>query len=58
MKLSFTTLGCPAWDFRQTIENAARMGYAGVEIRGIRDQMRMEAIPAFHPATSGIPCGC
>lgn len=49
MKLSFTTLGCPAWDFRQTIENAARMGYAGVEIRGIRDQMRMEAIPAFQP---------
>ena len=35
MKLSFTTLGCPDWSFAKILEEAQRIGYEGVEIRGI-----------------------
>jgi len=33
MKLSFSTLGCPDWTLEQTAENAAKMGYDGIELR-------------------------
>lgn len=35
MKLCFTSLGCPAWSLEQVVENAAKMGFDGVELRGI-----------------------
>ena len=35
MKLAFATLGCPAWTMEQIAANAARMGYDGVELRGV-----------------------
>jgi len=35
MKLSFTTLGCPDWTLEQVAENARKMGYDGVELRGV-----------------------
>lgn len=34
MKLSFATLGCPAWNLKQIAENARAMGFDGVELRG------------------------
>lgn len=34
MKLSFCTLGCPNWTIPQIVDNAAKMGYHGVELRG------------------------
>ena len=43
MKLSFTTLGCPAWTVEQIATNAAQMGYDGVDFRGVLDQI--EATP-------------
>ncbi len=33
MKLGFTTLGCPDWTLAQVAENAAKMGFDGVELR-------------------------
>ena len=38
MKLSFCTLGCPSWTIPQIVENAAKMGYHGVELRGIANE--------------------
>jgi sugar phosphate isomerase/epimerase len=35
MKLSFATLGCPAWSMAQIVDNARAMGFDGVELRGI-----------------------
>ena len=49
MKLSFTTLGCPDWSFAKILEEAQRIGYEGVEIRGIDGVMRAEEISLFYP---------
>ena len=47
MKLSFTTLGCPDWTLRQIVENAAQMGYAGVDFRGLQDEIDISKTPEF-----------
>lgn len=48
MKLSFTTLGCPGWTLRQIVENAAAMGYDGVDLRGLLDQIDVTQRPEFN----------
>jgi len=47
MKLSFSTLGCPEWRYERVLEEAAKDGYAGVEIRGVAGEMRADKIPCF-----------
>ena len=37
--LSFSTLGCPDWNFQQITDFAVKHGYKGIEIRGIQRQM-------------------
>ncbi|MDR1902755.1 MAG: sugar phosphate isomerase/epimerase [Treponema sp.] len=49
MKLSFTTLGCPEWSFAKILDEAQKMGYSGIEIRGIEDKMLAEEIVQFFP---------
>ncbi|MCI8622898.1 MAG: sugar phosphate isomerase/epimerase [Provencibacterium sp.] len=49
MKLAFTTLGCPDWSFDKIVEEAERLGFEALEIRGIDGQMRAEEIPLFFP---------
>ena len=39
MKLSFSTLACPDWSFREVYAAAADLGYEGIEIRGIADEI-------------------
>jgi sugar phosphate isomerase/epimerase len=51
MKLSFTTLGCPQWTLRQIAENAAQMGYDGVDFRGVLEDVDISRRPEF---TSGL----
>jgi sugar phosphate isomerase/epimerase len=51
MKLSFTTLGCPAWTLRQIVENAAAMGYDGVDLRGLQEEIDVSKRPEF---TTGL----
>ncbi|MHC4712453.1 MAG: sugar phosphate isomerase/epimerase family protein [Planctomycetota bacterium] len=36
MKFAFSTLGCPDWSIEKVVEEAKRLGYDGVEIRGIK----------------------
>jgi sugar phosphate isomerase/epimerase len=47
MKLSFTTLGCPNWTLRQIVENAAQMGYDGVDFRGLLEDIDISERPEF-----------
>ncbi|MDR0877619.1 MAG: sugar phosphate isomerase/epimerase [Treponema sp.] len=49
MKLSFTTLGCPDWSFAKILDEAEKMGYSGIEIRGLEDRMLAEEITQFFP---------
>lgn len=56
MKLSFSTLTCPDWRFSEIISTAADLGYAGVEIRGVADQMYAPHISAFSDARIAQTC--
>ena len=47
MKLSFSTLSCPDWSFREIYATAADLGYDGIEIRGIADEIYAPKIYAF-----------
>lgn len=47
MKLSFSTLSCPDWNFREIYATAADLGYDGIEIRGIADEIYAPKIYAF-----------
>ena len=47
MKLSFTTLGCPDWTLRQIVENAAQMGYDGVDFRGLEAEIDISKTSEF-----------
>lgn len=48
--LSFSTLGCPDWDFTQVVNFAAANGYSGIELRGIKRQIDLLQSPAFNSA--------
>lgn len=49
MKLAFSTLGCPDWKFSEIYATAKDLGLAGVEIRGIANEMSAPRIKAFSP---------
>ncbi len=51
MKTSFTTLGCPSWDLDTIIKQGSRMGFDGVDFRGLQDEIDVTQLPAF---TTGI----
>ena len=48
-KLAFTTLGCPEWSFTKILDEAQKMGYSGIEIRGIEDKMLADEMTHFFP---------
>jgi sugar phosphate isomerase/epimerase len=45
--LSFTTLGCPDWDFSTITDFAASHGYKGIELRGLLRQLDLTLCPEF-----------
>jgi sugar phosphate isomerase/epimerase len=45
--IAFSTLGCPTWSWKTILENADRLGYTGVEIRGISGEMDLPKVPEF-----------
>ena len=47
LPITFSTLGCPKWPWRRVLDEAARMGYAGIELRGIQMQMDLTRLPEF-----------
>jgi sugar phosphate isomerase/epimerase len=49
LPLAFSTLGCPSWDLPTILEQADRLGYAAVELRGLRDELDLTRSPALSP---------
>jgi sugar phosphate isomerase/epimerase len=45
--LSFSTLGCPDWTFKNIVDFAATNNYNGIEIRGIQKQLDLTKCPEF-----------
>ena len=44
LPLAFSTLGCPAWSWKTILETADRLGYAGLELRGIAGEMDLTKV--------------
>jgi hypothetical protein len=42
--IAFSTLGCPAWSWKQILETADRLGYAALELRGIAGEMDLPKV--------------
>lgn len=47
LPITFSTLGCPKWPWSRILEQAAQMGYAAIELRGIEMQMDLPKRPEF-----------
>lgn len=47
IKLAFSTLGCPEWDFDRIVSQAHSYGFEGVEVRGIQNMMSPESLVPF-----------
>ena len=47
MKPSFTTLGCPGWDLDTICEKGSEFGFAGVDFRGLQDNIDITVTPEF-----------
>ena len=45
--LAFSTLGCPKWPWTTVLEQASKLGYSGIELRGIQMQMDLPKLPEF-----------
>lgn len=47
MKISFSTLGCPRWSFSEITATAVDLGYQGIEVRGIGNDISVPSVPDF-----------
>ena len=47
MKISFSTLGCPHWRWREITSAAVDLNYQGIEMRGIGTDISVPVIPIF-----------
>ena len=43
--IAFSTLGCPAWSWKTILEQADRLGYAALELRGVAGEMDLPKVP-------------
>jgi hypothetical protein len=53
MKISFTTLACPDWPWQKIVDQASRLGYDGIEIRGIEGELLVTKCRPFLPENRG-----
>jgi len=49
MKLAFSTLGCPEWDWTEIYPMAHDLGYTGIEIRGLGEEITASRAKPFLP---------
>lgn len=47
LPLAFSTLGCPAWEWRKVLDQAAALGYVALELRGLQSEMDLPKSPQF-----------
>jgi len=50
LPLTFSTLGCPDWPWRRVLDEAVRLGYAGIELRGLDGEMELTRRAEFSAA--------
>ena len=50
LPISFSTLGCPGWDWKTILNQADQAGYSAIEFRGIKGEMDLTRCPEFSPA--------
>ena len=43
--IAFSTLGCPAWSWKTILDQADRLGYAAIELRGVLQEMDLTKVP-------------
>ncbi len=48
--IAFSTLGCPTWSWKQVLDEAERLGYAAIELRGVAGEMDLPNVPEFSAA--------
>jgi sugar phosphate isomerase/epimerase len=46
-KLAFSTLGCPHWSLDTIIRTASALGFRGIEVRGLQDDLDVTSRPEF-----------
>lgn len=46
-RISFSTLGCPKWDWSTVLARASQWGYAAIELRGLQGEMDLTKRPEF-----------
>ena len=49
MKISFSTLGCPGWSYEEILSTAKDLGFNGIEIRGIGNELYAPKVKQFSP---------
>jgi sugar phosphate isomerase/epimerase len=49
LPLAFSTLGCPAWEWKKILEFAQAIGFAAIELRGLMGNVDLPAVPEFSP---------
>jgi sugar phosphate isomerase/epimerase len=42
--IAFSTLGCPGWDWKTVLEQADRLGYSAIELRGVTGEMDLTKV--------------
>src|SRR5215207_9250164 len=47
LPIAFSTLGCPKWPWKTVLDQASRLGYAAIELRGIEGEMDLTKRPEF-----------
>ena len=48
-KLAFSTISCWEWPFSKVLDEAQKMGFSGIEIRGLENKMMIDEVPYFKP---------
>jgi sugar phosphate isomerase/epimerase len=47
LPIGFSTLGCPNWEWKKILDQASRLGYAAIELRGLMGEMDLSKSPQF-----------
>jgi len=47
LPIGFSTLGCPAWEWKTILDQAAQNGFGAIELRGLMGEMDLPKAPQF-----------
>lgn len=49
LPIAFSTLGCPAWEWKKILDFAQANGFAAIELRGVMGSLDLPSLPQFAP---------